>query len=327
MQTIRETHSHTTYDKDVADAVLKGLSTEPKTLPSWLFYDETGDRLFQEIMRMPEYYPTRCEYDILQQHKDALLKHFTERARTFKLIELGAGDGLKTEILLQHFLSHGIDFTYLPVDISAHSLDVLSKRLNTTLPGLRIKPINKTYYEALKDLRGIDDKKIILFMGANIGNFTIPEASAFLSKLVIPLTGKDMLLIGFDLKKDPRIIQEAYDDPRGLTREFNLNILVRINRELGANFIPSEFTHFPYYDPESGITKSFLMSMKDQAVRIPHLDRIVHFDQWETIQTEVSQKYDTRMIEKLVALSGLRIVEVFYDNQKYFCDVLVKPLS
>jgi uncharacterized SAM-dependent methyltransferase len=142
---------------------------------------------------------------------------------------------------------------------------------------------------------------------------------------VIPLTAKDMLLIGFDLKKDPRIIQEAYDDPRGLTREFNLNILTRINRELGADFAPAEFTHFPYYDPETGATKSFLMSMKDQTVRIPSLDRIIHFEQWETIQTEVSQKYDIRMIEKLVALSGLRIAEIFYDNQKYFCDVLVKP--
>jgi L-histidine Nalpha-methyltransferase len=319
-----ETQS-STYHQAVADAVLKGLASEPKSLPSWLFYDETGDRLFQEIMRMPEYYPTRCEYDILQQHKDALKKHFTERARTFKLIELGAGDGIKTEILLKHFMSQGIDFTYLPVDISPHVLDTLKKRLSAAVPGLKINAINKTYHEALKDLRSLDERKIILFLGANIGNFTLHEATIFLSRLVIPLTAKDMLLIGFDLKKDPRIIQEAYDDPRGLTREFNLNILTRINRELGSDFAPAEFTHFPYYDPESGATKSFLMSMKDQAVRIPSLDRIIHFEQWETIQTEVSQKYDIRMIEKLVALSGLRIADIFYDNQKYFCDVLVKP--
>ena len=319
-----ETHSKITYDQEVAGAVLKGLSSVPKTLPSWLFYDETGDRLFQEIMRMPEYYPTRCEYDILQQHKEALLKHFIERTRTFKLIELGAGDGLKTEILLKHFIAQGVDFTYLPIDISSHALEALSRRLNTAVPGLKMKTINKSYHEALKDLRGLDEKKIILFMGANIGNFTVQEASTFLSRLVVPLTAKDMMLVGFDLKKDPRIIQEAYDDPRGLTREFNLNILTRLNRELGADFVPSEFSHFPYYDPESGTTKSFLMSMKEQAVRIPSLDRTIHLDQWETIQTEVSQKYDIRMIEKLAALSGLRIVEIFYDNQKYFCDVLMR---
>ena len=325
MQTMKDSQS-TIRNQEVAEAVLKGLSAEPKTLPSWLFYDETGDRLFQEIMRMPEYYPTRCEYDILQQHKEKLLKHFRERARTFKLIELGAGDGLKTEILLRHFMGEGIDFTYLPIDISSHALDALSQRLNTTLPGLRIQPLKKSYSEALKHMRSYDEKKIILFMGANIGNFTLHEACAFLSKLVIPLTAKDLLLIGFDLKKDPRIIQEAYDDPRGLTREFNLNILTRLNRELGADFPAAEFSHFPYYDPETGTTKSFLMSMKDQAIRFSALDRTIRFDQWETIQTEVSQKYDVRMIEKLLALSGLRIVEVFYDNQKYFCDVLVKPL-
>src|SRR5688500_15641412 len=204
MQAMMEAESKMTYNPEVAEAVLKGLSSEPKTLPSWLFYDETGDRLFQEIMRMPEYYPTRCEYDILQQHKETFLKHFKERTRSFKLIELGAGDGLKTEILLKYFMSQGADFTYLPIDISAHALDVLKNRLNTTVPGLRMKPINKTYHEALKELRGLDEKKIILFMGANIGNFTIEEAPAFLSKLVLPLSAKDLLLIGFDLKKDPR---------------------------------------------------------------------------------------------------------------------------
>ena len=308
----------------VVDAVAKGLTAKPKSLPSWLFYDENGDSLFQQIMRMPEYYPTRCEYDILQQNKEDFLKYFTSHTRSFRLIELGAGDGLKTEILLKHFISRQADFIYLPVDISANALDKLANRLTTALPTLRIEPLNKNYDEALEFLHGCEEKKVILFMGANIGNFTIPEAAQFLKRLVVPLSKNDLLLIGFDLKKDPRIIQEAYDDPRGLTSNFNLNILTRLNRELAADFNAADFSHYPYYDPETGATKSFLISMKDQSVRIEALERTVHFSLWEPIHTEVSQKYDAEMIRKLMAITGLKTTGFFYDSDRYFCDVLVE---
>lgn len=309
----------------VAEAVEKGFGNTPKSLPSWLFYDETGDKLFQEIMRMPEYYPTCCEYDILQRYKDDLLKYFSRFTESFRLIELGAGDGLKTEILLKHFTVHQADFTYLPIDISANALDQLSLRLKTILPELRIHPVNKAYDEALKSLRDQTEKKIILFLGANIGNFTIPEASQFLKRMALPLSGDDMLMIGFDLKKDPRVIQEAYNDPRGLTQRFNLNLLARLNRELGAEFILGNFSHYPFYDPETGATKSYLISMKDQSVHIEALERSIHFNLWEPIQTEISQKYDVAMIEKILSSAGLQIIEFFYDSRQYFCDVLVKP--
>ena len=317
-------HSKTTFDQAVADAVLKGLSEAPKSLPSWLFYDETGDRLFQQIMRMPEYYPTRCEYDILQQHKGELGKYFRgQHSTSFRLIELGAGDGLKTEILLSHFIQHDADFTYLPVDISANALEQLSRRLRSKWPQLRMTLLNKTYDQALEGLRDEGEKKVILFMGANIGNFTTAEAAQFLKRLVLPLSGEDMLLIGFDLKKDPRTIEEAYDDPRGLTAQFNLNILSRLNRELGAEFDLDKFGHFPSYDPVFGTMKSFLISRKHQVVYIEAFDKVIPFDLWEPVHTEVSQKYDIAMIEKLMALSGLQITEVFYDTNGWFCDVLV----
>ena len=321
-------HSKTTLNQAVADAVVKGLSGTPKSLPSWLFYDRTGDKLFQQIMRMPEYYPTRCEYDILQQHKDELLKNFKGRhSSPFRLIELGAGDGLKTEILLKHFLAHAVEFTYLPVDISANALQDLSNRLRSQWPHLAMTTLNKTYDEALVSLRDAEEKKVILFMGANIGNFTATDAAQFLKRLALPLSGEDMLLIGFDLKKDPRIIQEAYDDPRGFTASFNLNILARLNRELGAEFNPDNFSHYPYYDPVTGTMKSFLISMKQQAVYIEAFDTTISFYLWEPVHTEVSQKYDLRMIEKLMALSGLQITEIFYDSDGYFCDVLVRVRS
>ena len=317
-------HFKTILNEAVAEAVARGLGAPRKTLPSWLFYDRTGDRIFQQIMRMPEYYPTRCEYDILQSHKSTLMKYFADKADSFRLIELGAGDGLKTEILLNHFLSNNIVFTYLPIDISASALEILSKRLLTRLPQLRISPLNKSYDDALIALREDGEKKVLLFMGANIGNFTIPEAVQFLKKLAGPLKENDLLLIGFDLKKDPRIIQEAYDDPGGLTERFNLNILVRLNRELGAEFNPDNFSHYPCYDPETGTTKSFLISLKKQTVHIEALERSFHFGQWEAVQTETSQKYDLSMIEKMMTLTGLKIVEVFYDRENYFCDILLK---
>ncbi|HET9488099.1 MAG TPA: L-histidine N(alpha)-methyltransferase [Chryseosolibacter sp.] len=314
----------TIFDQSVAKAVAKGFDAPVKTLPSWLFYDQTGDQLFQQIMRMPEYYPTRCEYDILQKNKDDILRHFGAGGKPFHLIELGAGDGLKTEILLKHFLTHETDFTYFPVDISASALGQLSSRLKAEMPRLRLHPLNKTYDEALQNFRGHDQRKVILFMGANIGNFSVAEATQFLRKLALPLAANDMILVGFDLKKDPRVIQEAYDDPRGLTRSFNLNILTRLNRELGAHFDLQDFTHYPYYNPESGTTKSYLISMRDHSVYIEGLGRSIHFHLWEPVQTEISQKYDGRMIDKLVTLSGLAIEHVFYDSDKYFCDVLMK---
>ena len=319
-------HTQTIYNKAVADAARKGLTGLPKSLPSWLFYDQEGDRLFQQIMRMPEYYPTRCEYDILQRYKGDLLGYFAGNRSSFQLIELGAGDGLKTEILLRHFMEKQSDFTYLPVDISANALDQLRERLLVDLPGLHIDALNKSYDEALVSLRNSDEKKVILFMGANIGNFTVGEAANFLKKLVLPLKGEDLLLIGFDLKKDPRIIVEAYDDPRGLTANFNLNILRRLNRELEANFELHNFSHYPYYDPQTGSAKSFLISLTDQEVLIGSTQTTIHFDRWESVQTEVSQKYDVPMIEKLMALAGLSIVQIFYDADDYFCDVIARAI-
>lgn len=316
--------SKTRFNEAVALAVSEGLSLPGKKLPSWLFYDQNGDRLFQQIMRMPEYYPTRCEYDILQHYKEELLRHFSDKERSFQLIELGAGDGLKTEVLLDHFIDRNIPFTYVPIDISANVLEVLSSRLRSRFPDLQIRPLNKNYDEALISLRDIGEKKVILFMGANIGNFSIPEATQFLKKITLHLAPRDLLLIGFDLKKDPRIIQEAYDDPHGLTRRFNLNILERLNREVGADFNLDNFSHYPYFEPATGTTKSFLISMKDQSVHVEALGRSFHFDIWESIQTEVSQKYDMTMIEKLAALTGLKIADVFYDSRRYFCDVLLK---
>jgi L-histidine Nalpha-methyltransferase len=310
--------------QDLATVVEQGFNAEYKWLPSWLFYDNEGDRIFQQIMRMPEYYPTRCEYYILQHHKEDLLRYFEPHQQPFQLIELGAGDGFKTEILLKYLCDHHIHFTYKPVDISASVLDLLTYRLKTRLPELDIQPLNKSYFDAVEDLQS-DEKKVLFFLGANIGNFSPAEALAFLRHITSHLQVHDLAFMGFDLKKEPRIIERAYADAQGITKAFNLNVLERLNRELAAHFNTGDFDHYASYDPETGAAKSFLLSLKDHDVSIDRLKKTYHFAHWETINTEISQKYDLLMMERLLSEAGLEIVDLFFDSDHFFCDVLVKP--
>jgi L-histidine N-alpha-methyltransferase len=317
---------HSIVDHSPANAIAKGLSEEPKRLPSWLFYDETGDKLFQKIMCSPEYYLTRCEFEILSRHKEELLHYFSSPGKSFQLIELGAGDGRKTEILLRHFLQQHAAFTYVPIDISATILSELTSRLKHSLPLLEIHAVNNDYFESLAHLSGYE-KKVLLFLGANIGNFIPAEAKVFLEEIARTLHEKDLALIGIDLKKSPRIIAKAYDDAQGITREFNLNLLKRLNNEFGGQFNLHDFEHYPYYDPKTGAAKSYLVSLKDQNVYIEALGETFRFSQWETIETEISQKYDMFTMEKLLSDAGLEIIDLFFDSHQYFCDVLVKRVK
>jgi L-histidine Nalpha-methyltransferase len=308
---------------DIAKAVEEGFAQSPKRLPSWLFYDEAGDKIFQAIMHIPEYYLTACEYEILQMNKARMLRHFAAHKTPFNLIELGAGDGLKTEILLKYFSEQKAEFVYSPVDVSQAVLAQLQQRLKKSVPQLSIQGIHGKYDEALDQLYRSEQRKVYLFMGANIGNFSLKEAPQFVTTISDSMQCGDQLMIGFDLKKDPRLIQAAYDDPHGITRDFNMNLLVRLNRELGAQFQLDQFKHYPYYNPETGVTKSYLVSLKDQDVYFEGCDKSFHFNRWEVIHTEISQKYDQQMIEDLFDQAGLEIVEFFYDCKYYFCDVLV----
>lgn len=304
--------------------VEQGLSASPKHLPGSLFYDEVGDKLFQQITRLPEYYLTRCEYEILNFNKEAIGQAFFENGfAAYDVVELGVGDGLKTEVLLSQFVASGIRFRYCPVDISASVLETVEERFRQHLPDLEVLPLNADYYEALNQLRADKDRKfIVLFLGSNIGNFTPQEASDFLKGLYNSLKSGDKLFVGFDLKKDPSLVAAAYNDSAGITRAFNLNMLLRLNRELGADFQPDGFAHYPFYDPETGAAKSYLISLKDQSVYVKELNKRFEFGTGEYIHTEISQKYDIPMIERLAADSGFRILKYFYDCKEWFCDVL-----
>lgn len=305
--------------------VLQGLRSSPKRLSSKYFYDAKGDKIFQKIMVLPEYYLTRSEYAIFKHYRQELLKKFIPPEgyyKGFDLIELGAGDGTKTKVLLEYFLKEKTNFTYYPIDISANVLDELEDSLKKSFPDLKVKGIPKEYFKAINEVNqyGKNKKKVVLFLGSNIGNFDEKTAHRFLNELSASLSKGDLLLIGFDLKKNPDIIKKAYDDDAGVTREFNLNLLERINKELDANFTISNFMHYSMYNAESGQNRSYLLSKKDQKVTIANEE--ISFDAWETIHTEISQKFDKKMIQKLADESNFEIVENYLDEERFFTDSL-----
>lgn len=314
--------THTT-DRTFLEDVLEGLQAQPKRLSSRYFYDEKGDRLFQQIMHMEEYYLTNCEYEIMDMHKQAMLEQFGAGGQTFDLVEFGAGDGLKTKVLLRHFLDQKADFHYAPVDISANVLEILADTLRQSMPELSIQLLNHEYFQALAQLKKLDNyRKVILFMGGNIGNFLPGDAVSFLARLRQELSPGDLVMIGFDLKKDPRVIRTAYDDPAGITRAFNVNLLHRINRELNADFDPAAFSHYETYHPSTGRAESFLISRKAQQVRIGIGQTTFSFAQWEPIHVEVSQKYDLQMIDQMTKDAGFQHVAHYFDCKHWFVDTL-----
>lgn len=301
--------------------VIRGLSERPKRLDSKYFYDAEGDRLFQQIMEVPEYYPTGCEREILSQQGTDIIGTIRGLAGEFDLVELGAGDASKTGFLLRELLQQGMDFTYFPVDISANVIRSLDQSLPAQFPALRWIGLQGEYMNMLRQAGALSLRhKVVLFMGANIGNFHDHEALAFCREIREQLQPGDLFLVGFDLKKDPWTILAAYNDKQGVTRAFNLNLLRRINRELGADFHSDDFEHFPTYDPVTGSCKSYLVSKKAQSVHLGGLT--FEFQESEPVHMEISQKYGLEEIHSLALASGFSPVKSFFDSRGWFADSL-----
>lgn len=307
----------------LADEVRVGLQKTPKQLPSRFFYDAEGSRLFAEIMHSPDYYLTRSEYEILDTYKATLLRQFAPDSRSFDLVELGAGDGLKTKILLDFFTNQQAHFTYAPVDISLDALDELVVDVRQKWPDLRLNPRHDDYFNALEQLSVESSaRRVVLFLGSNIGNFAPDEAVDFYQQLHDRLQPGDLVLTGFDLQKHPAVIHAAYNDRQGLTRAFNLNLLRRINRELDANFNLVAFDHYETYNPETGEARSYIVSQKAQTVQIGALDMTVPFDYGEIIHTEISRKFTRAQIDELAQQTGFSVTGWFTDCKGYFADVV-----
>ncbi len=307
-----------TLDTSFKKEVYEGLTSSLKYLSSKYIYDKKGDKLFQDIMGMPSYYLTDCEYEIFSQQKVEIAALF-ETKGGFDLIELGAGDGKKTKVLLKHLVDNKSVFTYKPIDISQNAIDSLSVKLSEEIPNLAVDAEIGEYFEVLDRLKQLDArKKVIMVLGSNIGNLLHPRAIQFLTQLKDTMNQGDLLFMGFDQKKDPEIILDAYNDPEGITEAFNKNLLHRINTELGGNFNVDTFKHWEVYDPETGTAKSFLVSQKAQEVTIESINLTIAFKPWETIHTEISQKYDDEVVHWLAKESGLKIKTDFIDSKGYY---------
>lgn len=317
--TPKDLHSSGQQEQEFSSDVLIGLSQMPKQLSSKYFYDERGSQLFQEIMELSEYYLTGCEFEIISEHKEKISKEIA--GEPFNLIEFGSGDGRKTNILLNHFQENGLEFQYIPIDISEKAMSALMERINLEFPDLTTEGIVAEYFDGLKWLKNTASRRnLVLFLGSNLGNFDKAHSRAFLHNLWNVLNKGDIVVIGFDLKKDIDLMLKAYNDSKGKTAEFNLNLLRRINRELGGNFDLEKFRFYAGYDVFSGAIESYLVSLEQQKVFIEKIGQSFTFDSWEPIHTEYSYKYLESDIEELAERTGFLINQQLYDSKRCFVD-------
>lgn len=314
----------------IADDVRDGLTDDPKHLPPHLLYDDLGTTLFEAITRLPEYYLTRTEQAILDAHVDDILDRLPPlgaggtgegsdgRRDGVVLAELGSGSGKKTKTIIRALVARQDRLTYCPIDVSEEALELAGGRLKRELPAVEYKPIVARYGEGLARLGGDPRPKLVCFIGSSIGNFEPPDAAALLARARDAMGPDDRFLLGTDMDKDPGIVEPAYDDAIGLTAAFNRNILARINRELGADFDPMAFDHRPVFNRHQHRMEMYLVSRRDQEVRIDDLDLTVSFEEGEAIHTEYSYKFTDGLVEGIVAKAGLAIEASWYDERRWF---------
>jgi dimethylhistidine N-methyltransferase len=308
-------------DAALARAVVEGFSAPQKTLSSAWFYDDEGSRLFQEIMALDAYYLTRTEHGILRSRGDELARRIAPDARPVDLIELGSGDGEKTLSICEALVRHGADCVFRPMDISPHALEELSRRFSEHLPGFPVQPLCGDYF--LNWPATVPGRRqVAMFLGSNLGNQTHDGAIALLRRMRAHLQPGDALVLGLDLKKDPHVIRAAYDDPEGVTARFNMNLLTRLNRELGMDFDLDQFSHYATYSPLDGAARSFLVSRRRQIVHSRRLACDFAFQAGETIYTEQSQKYSQGTIDAMARESGFDVQCHFTDERGWYTVVV-----
>lgn len=308
--------------------IISTLSREKKSIPSKYFYDHIGCELFQQITGLDEYYLTRCEKEILSTSIPSILKRVN--AGVLDVIEIGPGDGSKAVLISEEMVCQGQAFNFFGLDICEKALDELKQNFQSLESRIGRKIDHGSLVGEFSDVQKLLQKasrnrKLVLFLGSSIGNLPLAEARRFLQEVARGLANDDFLLVGFDLKKDIEILTRAYNDKKGITAKFNLNLLERINRELGADFDASAFFHHEFYDKEIGAMTSFLVSKKDQVVTIDGIK--IKFKANEYVHTEYSFKYSEADIKSLVKGIGLRLVDDFRDQRSYFSCALFQKQS
>lgn len=305
------------------EAVRKGLSQSRKTLPCRYFYDETGSEIFEEICELPEYYLTRAEHEILRNRAGEVAERFDGPTT---VVELGSGSSTKTRVLIEAFLHRHGAMRYVPLDISETMLEESAYALLDDYPGLEVIAIAAEYRSGLARVRMEEkSRKLIVFLGSSIGNFSREEAAAFLREIRTAMGPNDRLLLGIDLRKEAETLERAYDDSAGVTAAFNKNILTRINDELDADFDLAAFEHHAIVDEERGRVEMHLVSTRPQRVRIGALDMEVGFQARESIHTENSHKYSRDEIDELAAAADMRTVAQWLDTAEQFSLSLFAP--
>ncbi|POR24038.1 L-histidine N(alpha)-methyltransferase [Flavobacterium columnare] len=308
------------FKKDILEGL---LNPTQKSVPSRYFYDKKGDALFQQIMALPEYYLTQAEMEIFERKTDELINSLGfNNQNKFDIIELGAGDGTKTVHLLKELVNRTVNFQYIPVDFSLNALQGIEQYLKQEIPTLIIKPNHADYFQALKNLKQSNRIKIIFFLGSSIGNLDDEMATEYIYQLGSHLSKGDKILLGVDLKKSIEIILPAYNDNQGVTAEFNLNLLDRINKELGANFDRSKFIHHPIYDEKKGMAISYLKSLSNQSVTIDNTT--IYFLAEELIHTEISRKYDDEVMRKILSKTDIQWEYKITDSNNFFANYILE---
>jgi L-histidine N-alpha-methyltransferase len=282
--------------------VAAGLAAPQKELPPKYFYDHRGSELFEEITRLPEYYPTRTERSLLESWMPTLISELGTRT----LVELGAGSAEKSRIILSAMRAAGTAGLYVPIDVSASFLDQTASRLRREYPGLRVEPAVADISEEFDLSRAVPHPALYAFLGGTIGNFYPTAAIRLLRRVRSAMHPADRFLMGVDLRKDVRLIEAAYNDSQEVTAEFNRNMLLVLNHELGANFDPDAFEHLAFYEPVNHRIEMHLVSKVEHEVRVPGIG-LVAFRQGESLRTEISCKHDRRSVGDLFAAAGLRI--------------------
>jgi L-histidine Nalpha-methyltransferase len=300
---------------EYASEVVRGLSSVRKTLPCKLFYDDRGSALFEEITRLPEYYPTRTELEILRDRSHEIAQAV---GAPVSIVELGAGTATKTGTLLAAFARRQMRLKYFPVDISSAALDHAKKRIKADCPGAVVKPVVADFAHGFAFLRDIPNRKLVLYLGSSIGNFDWNDATAMLKSVREHLSAADALLLGTDMVKSPEILVPAYDDAQGITSEFDKNILMRLNREFGGDFDLLSFRHIAEWNPLHSRMEIYLESLRTQTVKLKGLNLVVRFAAGERIHTENSYKYTLPMVEQMLCVSGFKFEKSWFDRRKWF---------
>ncbi len=301
-------------ERSLAQDALDGLTRSFKELPPKHFYDSRGAELFERICELPEYYPTRAERSIL----DEFATELVELTGAEELVELGAGAATKTRVLLDALHATGAPVRYVPMDVTESMVRECASELTRVYPGLQVHGVIGDFERHLEYLPRSHGKRLVVFLGGTIGNFAPKPRRAFLAKIAELLAPGDHLLMGVDLVKDPDVLRAAYDDAQGVTAEFNRNLLHVLNRELNANFEPSDFEHVAMFDPEREWIEMRLRSRRAHTVTVEALGLGVHFGAGEEMRTEISAKFTPKRLQDDLAVSGLDLVRWLTDPENRF---------